>query len=418
LRGAFRAILLFGEPSVKCSDQERILDALFRVNRLIASVGDVNRLLEEIMREGREVARAEASSLMLYDEQENDLYFKVALGEKGEAVKTIRLKLGEGIAGSAARERRTIVVNDVSKDPRHFKVADEKSQFTTRNLIATPMVRGDNLVGVLEVLNKKENEDFDEQDVLTLEFFADQAAIAIENARLIEANIRAERLSAVGMAVTSLSHYIKNVLTGMMASTSLIGEALGRGDIATVSELWPIFQRSTHRINSLVRDMLTYSREVGIDRAPVSPVALVREVYELCKKRAEEASVALRLSHGEDIPETMLDEEKLHDALLNLVVNAIEACEGMEGAEVVLGCDYDAGRGRINFRVADNGPGVPEEIRRKIFEPFFTTKGGKGTGLGLAVVRKFVQEHGGQVIVESEPGKGARFTLELPFLAP
>jgi two-component system NtrC family sensor kinase len=403
---------------MKCEDQTRVLDALFRVNRLVARVGDIKRLSEEIMHEGREVANAEASSLLLYDEHEQDLYFQVALGEKAEAVKTIRLKLGEGIAGTAAQERKTVVVNDVTRDTRHFRGADERTQFKTRNLIATPMVRGEKLVGVLEVLNKKDNKEFDEQDVRILEFFADQAAIAIENARLIEANIRAERLSAIGMAVAGLSHYIKNVMTGMSASASLMGEALQRNDVATVGELFPILQRSAQRISALVRDMLSYSRETGIERARVSPAALVREVYELCQKRAAEAGIALEVNSLDNIPEAMLDEEKIHDAILNLVVNAIEACEGQNDARITIICEYDRALQRVRFCVEDNGPGVPEEVRRKIFEPFFTTKGGKGTGLGLAVVRKFIADHGGEVRLESEIGKGTRFILDMPFFPP
>ena len=180
------------------------------------------------MKESKEVMNCDASSLMLFDEQSQRLFFEVAQGPRVEEIKSIRLELGQGIAGACAKERQTIVVPDVSKDPRHFKGADEKMQYHTRNLVAAVMVRGERLIGVLEVLNKNNNGDFAAGDVKLLEFFAGEAAIAIENALLIKEKVEAERLAAIGVAVAGISHYAKNILAGIIGSAKLVDMGLAR----------------------------------------------------------------------------------------------------------------------------------------------------------------------------------------------
>lgn len=395
----------------------RIVDALYRVVNFISYVGDLRRLLELIMDESKKVVNAEASSLMLYDPEAEELYFEVALGEKGDAVKKIRLKLGEGIAGISAKERRTIVVNDASKDPRHFKYADQVSKYTTRNLIATPMIRGEQLIGVLEVLNKSDNEPFNDDDIKVLEFFAQQAAIAIENARLIEENMRSERLAAIGQAVASLSHYIKNVISGFEGSVSLVDNALAKKDMEIIDEVWPIFKRSFNRLSRLVRAMLTYSRPSSPQYTIASVNQICRDIYEANRQTAEQAGVNLSLVLDENLPLILLDPDKIHDAVLNLVSNAIEATSGV-GSNVVIKTALIPEEKTVEIYVSDDGPGIPYEVQRKIFEPFFSTKGSRGSGLGLAIVKKNVEEHNGTIRLETEEGKGTTFIIRLPLRLP
>jgi len=402
----------------EANHQERIIDALYRVNNLMAEVADLNQLLNQIMNESKNVVGAEASSLILYDEEKDDLFFKIALGEKGEQVKVIRLKMGQGIAGTCAQERRTIVVNDAAQDQRHFKQADKVSEFQTRNLVAAPMMRKGRLIGVLEVLNKFDHQPFTEADIKVLDFFADHAAIAIENAMLVEANIRAERLAALGQAVASISHYVKNILAGTKGGASLVDHGLSTGNFDMVTQAWPILQRSNAKITSLVQDMLTYSkpREPELERANLNRLA--EDICRLVEAGASETGVTVETQLAPDMPDSMFDSSKLHDAALNIVSNAIDATRGQPGARVALITAYDPAAKRVSIAVNDNGPGIPEEIQKKIFEPFFSTKGSKGTGLGLAVAQKVVREHGGDLLLESKEGEGARFAIWLPFVEP
>jgi len=128
----------------------------------------------------------EVGSLLLVDEEKDELYFDVALGEKGEKVKEIRLKMGQGIAGWVAKNRRSLLVGDVKNDPRHFSGADERSEFKTKNMVCVPIIGDDKVIGVLQAINKRGGRRFYEEDVSLLESLAHQVAIAVENAHLHE----------------------------------------------------------------------------------------------------------------------------------------------------------------------------------------------------------------------------------------
>ncbi len=401
----------------KGEQDSRIIDTLYRVVNFIGYVRDLHRLLELVMQESKEVMNAEASSLMLYDEATDELYFEIALGEKAAAIKRIRLKRGEGIAGTAAEERKSIVVNDVARDARHFKQADTVSAFTTRNLIATPMIRGDRLIGVLEVLNKANNEPFTEDDTKVLEFFAAQAAIAIENARLIQENVRSERLVAVGQAVASLSHYIKNIISGLEGSISLVDDAISQDEMETISEIWPVFKRSSTRISRLVREMLNYSRPSAPEFSEENINHICSEIHEANLATAQSNNLELLLATDDAIPCTMLDIDKIHDTILNLVSNAIDATKG-NGTKVEIATRLYPSDNVIEVKISDDGAGINEENQHKIFEPFFTTKGTKGSGLGLAIVKKNIEEHEGTIRLESEVGVGTTFVIRLPLKNP
>lgn len=398
--------------------QQRIIDALYRVNSFMAEITDLKQLLNLILVESKQVIGAEASSLMLYDHSTDELFFEVALGEKGDQVKEIRLKVGEGIAGACAADRKTIVANDVSQDSRHYKKADKVSTFVTRNVLATPMVRKDKLIGILEVLNKLDDQPFIDSDVKVLEFFADHAAIAVENALLVEANVRAERLAALGQAVASISHYVKNILAGIRGSASLIEHGLKNDNFDLVRDAWPILGRSNDKISNLVQDMLTYSKEREPELQKAHMNELVKDVCQMMETTATEKGVVVEARLAEDMPWSMFDKSRLHDAILNIVSNGIQAIGDGTAGRVVIKTNYNAVDSKIAVAIQDNGPGIPDEVKAKIFEPFFSTKGSKGTGLGLAVSQKVVREHGGDIVLSSEVGNGASFLIWLPYLAP
>lgn len=366
------------------------------------------------MKESKNALEAASSSLMLYDPEKNDLYFEVALGKKGERIKdVIRLEMGQGIAGDCATKRKTFIVNDVASDKRHFRRADQVSKFKTRNLIATPMVRGNDLIGVLEVLNKKDG-DFTEEDSRVLRIIADSAAIAIENAHLIEANVRAERLAAMGQAVASISHYVKNILAGMKGGSSLVNLGIEKDDMDMIQSAWGILLRSTNKINNLVQDMLTYSKERKLDLQVEDINKHVQEIVDLCAPTAKDKKVDLEINLSDEPVHCLLEPDVFQDAVLNLIGNAIEAVKGVEDSRVKIETYVTKKENKAHIFIEDNGCGIPEEIISKIFDPFFSTKGSKGTGLGLAVTKKVIEEHGGRIEVISKPGEGTSFHIILP----
>lgn len=161
-------------------------DALRQVAAAISSVMEVQLLLEMIMEKSKEVMDAEARSLMLLDEETQELVFNVATGEKGAALREIRLPLGRGIAGWVAQNKEPLLVPDAYEDPRFNRDADKMSGFHTRSILCVPLMMQDRLLGVVQVLNPSGKDSFEENDRGTFTSFADHASIAIENARLYE----------------------------------------------------------------------------------------------------------------------------------------------------------------------------------------------------------------------------------------
>lgn len=397
----------------------RIIDALYRVHTLIPAMTDLDTLLERIMTESQDLAGAEAASLLLYDEKKDDLYFRVALGAHGDqdALKTVvRLKMGQGIAGQAAQENTVIRVDDAHTDPRFYKEADEATDFRTKSLLAIPMRERGSLVGVLEVLNKKGGGPFTEVDVRVMSIFSSIAGNAIQSARLIEDKLAAERLAAIGHAVAGLSHYTKNLVAGLSGSVELIDQGFETDNYTYLERSWPIFKRSTKRVSNFVEDMLAYSKEREPIRRPVLLQPIFDDVSETFWGLLAKKEVQFSMDASGAPNPVYLEADALHRCLINLVVNAADAAPEGTGTITMRGVQQEDGT--LEVTVADNGPGVDAETQEHIFEPFFSTKGARGTGLGLAVTAKIVQEHDGVITVGTGPEGGALFTISIPARVP
>lgn len=302
-----------------------------------------------------------------------------------------------------------------------------------------------------------------------------QAALAVEDTSYYSAMVQAERLAAMGQTIAGLSHHVKNILQGMRGGSFLIQEGLKVQDWEVVAKGWSIVEKNQDRISSLVMDMLTFSKEREPEPVVSDLNEVVGDVLELMQARASERQVRLVDNRDSAIPPMIFDPDGLHRAILNVVTNAIDACSDagqdhvlddretedseedggvgedelelrgefevaedaawnahgkmsaedgenlsepgqrpIEGAVVVVGTRYLVDDRKLVIEVRDNGPGIPPDELKKIFSVFVSSKGNRGTGLGLPVSQKILEEHGGQITVESERGKGACFRLELP----
>ena len=168
------------------------LTLLLEANKVLTSTLDLDRLLKVIMGQAKRVVNAEASSLMLLDEAKKELFFDVTVGGKGEKLRQIRLKLGQGIGGWVAKEGKPLMVADASKDPRFFVKADEVTKFRTKSILCVPLRIKERIIGVMEAINEVGRGYFVDEDREIFEAFASQAAIAIENARLFQ-NLKREK---------------------------------------------------------------------------------------------------------------------------------------------------------------------------------------------------------------------------------
>jgi putative nucleotidyltransferase with HDIG domain len=171
---------LFEESEKKIQEFSTII----KVSKMISSTLNLKNLLKISMDLAKEVMKAEASSLMLLDEEKNELVFEVALGEKGEEIKEYRIPIGKGISGWVAKYGKPLLISDVSKDKRFFKELDKKTKFKTRNILCVPLKMKDKILGVIEVINALGRECFSQDDVRFFEVIAGEIAVAIQNAKL------------------------------------------------------------------------------------------------------------------------------------------------------------------------------------------------------------------------------------------
>lgn len=392
----------------------RKLEALQKISAFISSIHRLQELLTQIMEESKSILNAEASSLLLYDPKRRVLHFKVATGEKGRAVRTVELKPGQGIAGACAREKKIINVRDVSRDKRFFAQADQKSRFMTRSILAVPLTgRTGKLLGVLEVLNRRDGRPFDRQDEELMAMVAAQASLAVENAQLYQENIRNAKMAGVGETMLSLSHDIKNILNGLCGGIDMLDGAMETAPDPDTREAWGIVRENVDRIADLIMDMLNYSSKKKPLFEPFPLAEFITGTLAVYREKIRERRATLDYRFDPAVGEVDIDGAGMRRVLLNLVGNAWEALPE-KGGRILVSTGRPQRAGSYLVRVEDNGRGIPPENLKTIFDIFFSTKGHQGTGLGLAVVRKIVAEHRGLVEVESKPGRGTAFILVLP----
>lgn len=243
-----------------------------------------------------------------------------------------------------------------------------------------------------------------------------QCALAIENFRYQQSLVDAERLAAIGQTIATLSHHIKNILQGVRGGSYLIDMGLNQNDQELIRKGWGLVEKNQDKIYQLVMDMLTFSKERSPRMEPSSLNEIVGDVCELMESRAQECGVQLQLELDPQMPVSSFDPEGIHRAVLNIVTNAIDAAEqSVEQGQVLVKTVFDASSDLLGVQVQDNGPGIPASQQDKIFQVFESTKGSRGTGIGLAVSRKILREHGGDIVVASEPNQGACFRLTWPY---
>jgi signal transduction histidine kinase len=232
--------------------------------------------------------------------------------------------------------------------------------------------------------------------------------------------VKSERLATIGETVAGLAHYIKNILNGLRGGMYKVNSAMAKHKPEQMKDGWDMVQRNIEKVSQLVLDLLSYSKERSPERKTCSPNQIVTEVVELLQQKADENSIKLNVLCDPNIKEADFDPKGIHDALLNLVSNAIDACVYDEDTSkswkvtIKTGMETtDSGKEKILFEVSDNGCGMSPEVQSKVFTRFFSTKKGQGTGLGLLITQKIIQEHGGKINLESKDGIGTKFKLSM-----
>jgi PAS domain S-box-containing protein len=253
-----------------------------------------------------------------------------------------------------------------------------------------------------------------DEEMGTVAFFQDLREIK----RLEKELVQSERLAAIGQMVAGLAHGIKNILHGLKGGSYLVDIGINKNDSDKLKKGWEMIKRNVGRTSNLVMNMLSYAKEREPQYLNCYPNEIAKDVCELVRDKAQENRVEIIKAFDDSIGEVSLDPATIHEVLLNLMSNAIDACLFDENTsknwQVRLKTTKEEDN-VIQFEVSDNGAGMGEEVLKKLFISFFSTKGHRGTGLGLMVTRKLIEEHEGTIAVNSQLGKGTTLTFQLPY---
>ena len=237
--------------------------------------------------------------------------------------------------------------------------------------------------------------------------------------RLEKELLMSERLATVGQTVAGMAHGVKNILHGFKGGNYLMEVGFKKGDTEKLKAGWEMIQKNIKQTSELVMDLLFYSKVREPEYKPCNPNDIAEDVCRIMEQTAQEHNVEMIKELDPSIKKVAMDGRTIHSTLMNLVSNAIDACvfDDTPGKSLQVKLKTVLEDGNIvRFEVIDNGMGMDSEVKSKIFTSFFSTKGHKGTGLGLLVARKLIEEHGGTIDVHSENGKGTSFIVRVPFL--
>lgn len=382
---------------------------------VIGSLLPTDQLLARVMDIIFQEAEVDRGVIFVRDEESGELLPEVVRlrgGAEEREADGDSIMASRTIVKHVVDSREGVLCSNVVTDQR-FRSGKSAQNLGMRSVICVPIVARERVLGVIHLDCPVTRHTYNEYELRLVTAIGYQTGLAIENAWLVQSHLAQERLAAAGETVAYLSHYIKNLLQGMRSGADIVQRGLQNRDLDVTGQGWQIVERNLDRSYNLMMNMLAFSktREPRLEQLQLNRI--VDEVVELVQKQADDKQVVLLADLDEHTPPIPLDYDGIHQAILNIVTNAVDAVEPRRGI-INVRTHYDAEPRHVVLSVTDNGPGVAAELRDKIFEPFHSSKGHGGTGLGLAVARKIVRELGGEIELVDPPDGGAEFRVQLP----
>lgn len=397
------------------------LERLIEISRTLSATLDLRALLETIIEVAQELTMSEAASLLLFDPESKELRFEAAPGYQREEIQSIAVPLDASVAGWIYTNAKPMVIQDAREDPRVYRKVDEKLGFVTDSILGVPLLLKGEPLGVLEAVNKLDESHYTEDDLAILETLAAQAAVAIENAQLMQniqnANEELKRLDRMKSDFIAIaSHELRTPLGLILGHATFLKELIPPKH----QEQMDVIIRSAMRLKAIIEDMATIAhKEQGQSRVRRKPFSMGRMVEETASnfiQEAEDKQISFEFDVPEDDPLMVEgDREKLEIVLTNLIKNSLTFTDA--GGQIGIKAEGDGGL--IKVFVVDTGIGIPEKDIDRVFDRFYqveshlTRKHG-GMGLGLSIAKAMVDMHNGQIWCESKEGTGSLFCFIVP----
>ncbi len=389
--------------------------AVRELTDVIGSLLAPDQLLQRVMDIIFEEVPADRGVIFISDEESSELLPAVVRFRsrkvRAEATRSA-ISASRRIVDHVVKTHEGVLCTNTIRDKR-FHGGRSAKEIGLHSVICAPILARDHVLGVIYLDCATSEHTYVEHELRLITAIGYQSGLAIENARLVQSHLERERLAATGETVAYLSHSIKNVLQGMRAGGDVVQRGLDSRDFDVTTKGWRILDRNLDKVYTLMTNMLAFSKQREPQLEMLHVRKIVGDVIDLIRERAEEAGVTLQIELDESVPEIPVDYDGVHQAVLNLLSNAIDAVPRDTGV-IRVRVGLDPVERWILVSVADNGPGVPPDQLDKIFQAFHSTKGHAGTGLGLAVARKNVNELGGSLELIDPPEGGCEFLIRLP----
>jgi PAS domain S-box-containing protein len=418
----------------------RELGLLNNAMHMMTSSLDLQQVLTAIISELKHVIDSEGLSVLLRDG--DSLTFAAASGPGAGILLGTHIPLSAGVAGAVLQSRTPTLIENVQRDERFYDGVDRQSGFSTRSLLAVPLIAGDQVIGVMEAVNKVDGS-FDPHDLELAQAIAASAVIAIKNARMYEAlqehnrllqisqprRIQTEKMAALGRLTTSLAHEINNPLQVVQGCHTLISETLEDPDQTDAQKLAAVRQDLTmamgevERMAALIRRLRDFYQPLHAPTGTTDLRAVIDAVLSLTRQQITGHQIVLEQQTGwredEPWPQVAAKSDHLKHVLLNLILAALENMPS--GGQ--LGLHFARTEFRrpnseqvepaVRIDIHDTGPAIPEELLPYVFEPFHAVRA-SDSGLSLSICYELVTSIGGEIAVVSQPEAGTTFTVWLP----
>ncbi len=383
-----------------------MLDKINKAAQVVNSNIQIDDVFKGIVDVATDLTNADRGTLYLADRKKNELWSKVAIGNE---FKEIKLAMGEGIAGWVAQKGEVINLENVKDDPRFNASFDKTSGYETKTMICFPIKnKNEEIVGVLQLINSR-NGKFSKLDEEFLEALSIHAAMALQNAELVEQLLTGERVSSLGKMANFLLQDIKKPIMVSKRYAEHLKSKMLDEDVSRVVDM--LLDQLNH-IADLVQSTSSYSEGQIVLRS------MLCKLNETLDDYISRVDAILRASNCQIAKEfdneinVKISPKQMYQCFQHIIKNACDAMP--DGGTVYLSTKIE--KDFVHIIVKDNGLGIPDSLHEKIFEPFMSHGKKEGTGLGLSITKKIIEEHGGTISVQSEMGEGATFTISLPIV--
>jgi len=395
-------------------------ETLLRSSKDMLSVVDLDTLSDKLVQTVSRTLGIDRTSLFLFDDEKGALTHQASVGLEQEQFKDFAIRKDDPFIQELMKDSEALIKEEIemaNDGPNPRQMAEKMGEMQAE--VTLPLLSRDRLIGILNLGHKEDKELYSTEDLEVLSTLTNQAAVAIENAQLYE-NLkqsqtviqRNNRLSSLGLLTAGLAHEIRNPLVAIRTFTQLLPE---RYDDPEFRESFKnLALKEVDRICGLVNDLLSFARPSTPRVSPEDVNDIVDSISRILDTEAKEKDVKIHLRLDSGLPKIFIDNEQIKQVTMNVILNAIQSIEGGGNVDISTRLfSRESGEKFVQIEVRDTGVGIEEGDLENIFNPFFTTKK-EGSGLGLSISHQIIQEHGGHMVAESQPGEGTAFFINLP----